>query len=76
MKKLLCITLFLFTFLFASVSAASATEIIFDIEHHHLGDGFKEDLTPAEPDGLSYTATFTLDSMDIRDAELTLTVKS
>jgi len=33
-------------------------------------------LTPAEPEGLVYTVTFTRGSADIRYAELALTVKS
>ncbi len=77
MKNLLCIALLLFAFLFASVSAASASEIVLDTEHHHLGDNFKEELTPADPDGLVYTATFTLDPLaDIRYTEFTVAVKS
>lgn len=74
MKNLLCIAILV---LFAAISLASATEIVIDIAHHHLGDNFKEELTPGEPGGLIYTATFNLDSpADIRSAELTLTAKS
>jgi len=77
MKNLLFIALFLFAFLIASVSDASAAEIVLDAEHHHLGDDFKEELTPGDPEGLNYTGTFTLNSsIDVESAELTLTVKS
>lgn len=73
MKKSLCIVLLLF----AAISIASATGIVIDTAHHHLGDDYKEELTPGEPEGLVYTATFNLDSpTDIRSAELTLTAKS
>ncbi|WP_440955175.1 PQQ-binding-like beta-propeller repeat protein [Methanosarcina sp. Mfa9] len=77
MKNLLCIALLLFASLFASVSGASAVEIALDPTQHHLGDNFKEELRPSEPEGLVYTTTFTLDPpADIRSAELRLTVKS
>ncbi|MDQ1275945.1 MAG: hypothetical protein QG610_1520 [Euryarchaeota archaeon] len=82
MKNLLCITLFLFAYLFASVSATEATEIVLDTDHHHLGDDFKEDLNPGDPEGLIYKTTFTLDLsvedplVDIESAELTLTGKN
>lgn len=77
MKNLLRISLILFISLFVFSSAASATEIILDTGHHHLGDDFKEELNPGDPEGLVYTVTFILDpSMDIENAELTLTGKS
>ena len=73
MKSLLCTAILLF----AAISIASATGINIDTAHHHLGDDFKNGLTPSEPEGLVYTATFNLDSpTDIRSAELTLTAKS
>ncbi len=76
-RNLLCLTLLLFASLLASVSAASATDIVLDTAHHHLGDNFKEELNPGDPEGLVYTATFTLDpSVDVKSAELTLTGKS
>jgi len=75
-KNLLCLIL-LFASLFASVSVASATEIALDTGHHHLGDNFKEELTPGDPEGLVFTSTFTLDpSVNIESAELALTGKS
>jgi len=76
-KNSLILALLLFFSLFASVSVASATDIVLDTEHHHLGDNFKEELNPGDPEGLVYTATFTLDpSADIESAELTMTGKS
>ena len=58
-KNSLILALLLFFSLFASVSVASATDIVLDTEHHHLGDNFKEELNPGDPEGLVYTATFT-----------------
>lgn len=76
-KNLLCIALLLFAFLFASFSAASATEVILDAEHHHLGDYFKDELTPGDPEGLIYTSTFALNSsIDVESAELTVAGRS
>lgn len=76
-KNLLHITLFLFASLFVFASVAEATEIVLDTEYHHLGDDFKEELNPSDPEGLIYTTTFTLDpSVDIENAELTLKGKS
>lgn len=76
-KNLLCIALLLFASIFASFSAASATEIILDAEHHHLGDYFKDELTPGDPEGLIYTSTFALNSsIDVESAELTVAGRS
>ena len=73
LKSLLCTAILLF----AAISLASATGINIDTAHHHLGDDFKNGLTPSEPESLVYTATINLDSpTDIRSAELTLTAKS
>ncbi|AKB50837.1 hypothetical protein MSBRW_1584 [Methanosarcina barkeri str. Wiesmoor] len=59
------------------VSNVSAAEIVLDTEHHHLGDDFKEELNPVDPEGLVYTANFTLNpSVGIESAELTLTGRS
>jgi hypothetical protein len=72
-KNLLCAAIILF----AAISLASATEVFIYPAHHHLGDNFKEELTPGEPEGLVYTTTFNLDSQaDITGAELRLTTKS
>ncbi|MCW7079104.1 MAG: hypothetical protein OCU22_08280 [Canidatus Methanoxibalbensis ujae] len=55
---------------------ASATEyIIADHSHHHLGDDFKENLIPKEPEGLVYTKTFFLDS-EFNSPKLSLMIKS
>jgi len=73
-KNLLCAAIILF----AAISLASATEVfLYPAHHHHLGDDFKEELTPCEPEGLVYTTTFNLDSRaDITGVELRLTTKS
>ncbi|MFQ6073319.1 MAG: hypothetical protein ACE5KT_11575 [Methanosarcinales archaeon] len=72
-KNLLCIAIILF----ASIPLASATEFVIDIDtaHHHLGDNFKEELTPNNPEGLEYIKTFNLD-IAIASARLTLKTKS
>lgn len=71
-KNLLCAAIILF----AALSLASATEIVIDPVHHHLGDDFKEELTPCEPEYLVYITVFNLDSLaDITGAELRLTTK-
>ena len=76
MKNSLILALLL-VFSAVFVSAASATEIVLDTGHHHLGDDFKEELTPGDPEGLVYTTTFTLNSSaDIESAELTLKGRS
>lgn len=73
----LFLTLLLLIFPFTSVSTASASEIVIDTEHHHLGDNFKDELSPENPEGLIYTANFTLDpSVDIESAEFKLTGRS
>ena len=73
-KNLLCAAIILF----AAISLASATEVfLYPAHHHHLGDDFKEELTPCDPEGLVYTTTFNLDSRaDITGVELRLTTKS
>ncbi len=80
MKRLLFISLLLFASILtlaASISNVSAAEVVIDTGHHHLGDDFKEELNPDDPEGLVYTANFTLNpSVDIESAELTLTVRS
>ncbi len=63
--------------LFAAISLASATEVFIYPAHHHLGDDFKEELTPGEPEGLVHITTFNPDSQAyITGAELGLTTKS
>ncbi|MCC4766570.1 PQQ-binding-like beta-propeller repeat protein [Methanosarcina sp. DH1] len=76
-KNSLILALLLLVFSVIPVSVASATEIVLDTGHHHLGDDFKEKLNPVDPEGLIYTANFTLDpSVDIESAELILTGRS
>ena len=78
MDKIVKNLLFAAIILFAAISLASATEVfLYPAHHHHLGDDFKEELTPCEPEGLVYTTTFNLDSRaDITGVELRLTTKS
>jgi len=72
-KNLLCIAIILF----ASIPLASATEFVIDTAHHHIGDNFKEELTPNDPEGTTYTKTFNLDSVEnIESAGLRLVTKS
>lgn len=69
--------LFAAIILFAAISLASATEMVICPAHRHLGDDFKEELTPCEPGGLVYITVFNLDSLaNITGAELILTTKS
>lgn len=76
-KNSLILALLLLFLSVASVSNVSAAEIVLDTEYHHLGDDFKEELNPDDPEGLIYTANFTLDpSVDIESAEFTLTGRS
>lgn len=66
-----------FVFLVISISNAGAAEIILDTAHHHIGDEFKEELNPANPEEIIYSSTFTLDpTLNIENAELILTGKS
>ena len=47
-----------------------------DADHHHLGDGVKPELMPADAEGKFYTKTFVLDRIDGDTADITLTTKS
>jgi hypothetical protein len=49
--------------------------IVSDNSHYHLGNDFKEDLTPKEPEGVIYAKTFLLDS-EFDAPELVLMAKS
>lgn len=53
--------LLVIVFSVTSVSNVLAAEIVLDTGHYHLGDDFKEELNPVDPEGLVYTANFTLD---------------
>lgn len=43
-------------------STAAIETIIADNSYHHLGNEFKEELTPKESEGVTYSKTFMLDS--------------
>jgi hypothetical protein len=45
-----------------SLQTSAIENIIADNSHYHLGNDFKEDLTPKEPEGVIYAKTFLLDS--------------
>ena len=47
-----------------------------DADHHHLGDGVKLKLTPADAEGTVYTKIFVLNRIDGDTARITLTTKS
>jgi hypothetical protein len=49
---------------------------VLDADHHHLGDGVKPELTPADAEGIFYTKIFVLDRIDGDTASITLTTKS
>lgn len=54
-----------------------AAEIVLDNEQHHLGDDFKDDLIPNEPEGVVYTVDFNLsNSTQINSARLKLDARS
>ena len=54
-----------------------AAEIVLDNGQHHLGDDFKDDLIPHEPEGIDYTVDFNLDnSAQINSARLKLDARS
>ena len=56
-------------------STAAIETIIADNSYHHLGNDFKEDLTPKEPEAVVYEKTFLLDS-EFESPELVLMAKS
>lgn len=69
--------LYIAIILFASIPLAFATEFVIDTAHHHIGDNFKEELTPNDPEGFEYIKTFNLDSVEnIEGARLSLVTKS
>lgn len=49
-KNSLILALLVLVLSVTSFSIASATEIVLDTEHHHLGDDFKEELNPDDPE--------------------------
>ena len=54
-----------------------AAEIVLDNGQHHLGDDFKDELIPNEPEGVVYTVDFNLsNSAQINSARLKLDARS
>ncbi len=58
------------------LNSESTAVYVLDADHHHLGDGVKPELTPADAEGTVYTKTFVLDRIDGDTAGITLTTKS
>jgi outer membrane protein assembly factor BamB len=58
------------------LTSESTTMYVLDVDHHHLGDGVKPELTPADAEGTFYTKTFVLDRIYADTAGITLTTKS
>jgi outer membrane protein assembly factor BamB len=54
----------------------STAVYVLDADHHHLGDGVKLKLTPADAEGTVYTKIFVLNRIDGDTARITLTTKS
>ncbi len=54
----------------------STAVYVLDAGHHHLGDGVKPELMPADAEGTVYTKTFVLDRIDGDTASITLTTRS
>ncbi|HUV83455.1 MAG TPA: hypothetical protein VMW53_10335, partial [archaeon] len=58
------------------LDSESPAVYVLDADHHHLGDGVKPELTPADAGGIFYTKIFVLDRIDGDTAGITLTTKS
>jgi len=58
------------------LNSESTAMYVLDAGHHHLGDGVKLKLTPADAEGTVYTKIFVMDSIDGDTASITLTTKS
>lgn len=58
------------------INSGSTAVYELDAGHHHLGDGVKPELTPADAEGTVYTKIFVLDRIDGDTAGITLTTKS
>ena len=54
----------------------SAAVYMLDTDHHHLGDGVKPELLPADAEDTVYTKTFVPNRIDGDAASITLTTKS
>ncbi|MGP8330121.1 MAG: outer membrane protein assembly factor BamB family protein [Methanosarcinaceae archaeon] len=58
------------------LNPGSTVVYVLDAGHHHLGDGVKPELTPADAEGTFYSKTFFPDRIDGDAASITLTTKS
>jgi len=58
------------------LDSESPAVYVLDAGHHHLGDGIKPELMPADAEGTVYTKIFVLDRIDGDTARITLTTKS
>ncbi len=58
------------------LNSESTAVYVLDAGHHHLGDGVKPELMPADAEGTVYTKIFVMDSIDGDTASITLTTKS
>jgi len=58
------------------LNSKSTAVYVLDADHHHLGDGVKPELMPADAEGTVYTKTFVPGRIDGDTASITLTTKS
>ncbi len=58
------------------LDSESPAVYVLDAGHHHLGDGVKPELTPADAEGTVYTKTFVLERIDGDTAGIMLTTRS
>jgi hypothetical protein len=58
------------------LDSESPAVYVLDAGYHHLGDGIKPELMPADAEGTVYTKIFVLDGIDGDTARITLTTKS
>jgi len=58
------------------LNSECAAVYVLDAGHHHLGDGVKPELLPADAEDTVYTKTFIPDRIDGDTASITLTTKS
>ncbi|HJH32187.1 MAG TPA: hypothetical protein C5S50_08455 [Methanosarcinaceae archaeon] len=58
------------------LNPGSTAVYVLDAGHHHLGDGVKPELTPADAEGTVYTKIFVQDRIDGDTASITVTTKS
>jgi len=74
-NKIVCVFIGLLILFPVVISEQPVENIVTDYSHHHIGDDFKEDLIPNEPEGTVYTMTFFLDS-EFDSPELSFMMKS